>query len=129
MKADVYFNLHTHLWSVKDRKSGLVTEHARVVYTSLPCGFVVQPAGHKRVLQTKQKNVHAFVRGDWLYTADDIEGWTQYAAELDTMVPVSYNPFRGPSFYRKDTGQDITEAKGLIMLAPYSGPSVVMAHM
>lgn len=129
MKVDVYFNLHTYLWSVKDRKSGLVTEHARVVYTSLPCSFVVRPAGHKKVLQTGQKNVHAFVRGDWLYTADDVDGWTQHLSELDRMVKVSYNPFRGPSFYRKDTGQDITEAKGLIMLAPYDAPHEVWAHL
>jgi hypothetical protein len=130
MRANVYFNLHTHLWSMRERSTGLVERHARVVVSALPVVFAVQPAGHARVVETGQKNVHAFVRGDWLTPYDtEPDAWAAFAASLDDLVPVSYNPHRGPSFYRKDTGQDITEAKSVIMLAPVHGPPRVLCQL
>ena len=117
MKADVYHNLHTGLWSIKDRRTGLVVRHARVVASAQPCGFAVQPAGRAKVLATGQKNVHAFVRRAWLAPYDDLVAW-QRLTETVNLVPVSYNPFRGDSFYRKDTGQSVTEVKSIVMIAP-----------
>lgn len=125
-RTDVYYNLHSGLWSLKDRSTGKVYDHARVVVSSLPVACVVQPAGQRRVVQQRQKNVHAFIRGDWLEPCDDLPRWQAHAERL-SFVPVSYNPYRGPAFYRKDTGQDITEASAIIMLAPGNGPPWVGA--
>lgn len=125
-KTDVYFNLHTGLWSLLDRSTGRVYDHARVVVSALPVAMVVQPAGHRRVLEEKRKNVHAFIRGSYLEPLSNVTMWQAFAKEVG-LVPVSYNPYRGPSFYRKDTGQDVTEAEAIVMLAPDSGPPWVGA--
>jgi hypothetical protein len=111
---------------MRDRRTGRVYEHAPVVVSALHVGFVVQRAGHARVLRERVKNVHAFVRGDYLEPFEDVAGWQEHAAEVG-LVPVSYNPYKGPSFYRKDTGQDITEARAVIMIAPGNGPPWVGA--
>ena len=125
-RTDVYYNLHSGLWSLLDRRTGKVYDHAPVVVSSLPVTCVVRPAGHRRVVEERRKNVHAFIRGDWLEPSDDLEGWTARAGKLN-LVQVSYNPYRGPTFYRKDTGQDITEASTIIMLAPRGAPPWVGA--
>lgn len=60
MTVDVYRNLRTGTWSVRER--GLVVSHPlRIVLEDVK--FVVSPAGRQRVLQERRKNVHAFVRG------------------------------------------------------------------
>lgn len=125
-RTDVYYNLHSRVWSMLDRRTGRVYEHAPVVVSPLHVGFVVRAAGHARALREGQKNVHAFVRGDYLEPFDDVAGWQAHAADLP-FVPVSYNPFRAPSFYRKDTGQDVAEAKAIVMIAPGNGPPWVGA--
>lgn len=118
-RTDVYYNLHRKTWSLKDRSTGKVYDHARVVVSALPVTLPVMPAGHARALQEKAKNVHAFVRGDWLEPCEDVESWQSTAATL-AMVAISYNPFRGPTFYRKDTGEAVTEANAVIMIAPHN---------
>ena len=125
-RTDVYFNLHSHKWSMLDRRTGRVYDHARVVMSSLPVALVVQPAGQRRVVQTGQKNVHAFVRGSYLEPVQDLARWQAYVAGPE-WVAVSYNPFRGPTFYRKDTGEDLTEAQAIVMLAPREGAPLVKA--
>lgn len=109
-----------------DRRTGKVYEHARVVVSPLPVAFVVQPAGQRRVVQEQRKNVHAFVRGSFLEPNEDVRRWQEEAAK-GKLVAVSYNPYRGPSFYRKDTGEDISESQNIIMLAPVDGPPQVWA--
>ena len=123
---DVYHNLHNGLWSMRDRTTGRVVRHAPVVVSPLHTAFVVQPAGHRKALETKQKNVHAFVRGAWLTGYDDVAAWQRAADSLD-LIPISYNPFRGPSFYRKDTGQDISEVAMIIMISTPTGGGYVGA--
>jgi hypothetical protein len=87
--VDVYFNLHTHLWSVRNRKTGLVMFHTDQIALD-DVKFVVSEAGRQRVLKEKRKNVHAFVRGT-------IGKWRQ-APERNGSLLVSYNPYRGPTF-------------------------------
>ena len=127
-RTDVYYNLHYGVWSLLDRRTGKVYDHAPVVVSSLPVALVVRLAGHKRVLAEKSKNVHAFVRGDWLEPFEDVARW-RADAESNKLIQISYNPYRGPSFYRKDTGEDITEAQAVIMLAPGNGPPQVWAAL
>ena len=117
-RTDVYFNLHSGLWSMRDRRTGKVYEHARVVVSALPVALVVQPAGQRKVVQERQKNVHAFIRGAYLEPSENVALWQQRAEAL-RLIPIAYNPYRGPSFYRKDTGQDLTEVQAVVMLAPH----------
>ena len=102
-KSYVYFNLHKRVWSCMVR--GKVEKHAEFVRL-LDTEFVVRPAGHARVIKEQKKNVHAFVKGedvtDRSFGKDDTYG---------EPVFISYNPYRGPFFYRKDTGEPVTAAK------------------
>ena len=106
-KSYVYLNLHKSCWSVMER--GIVQNHADEVYAE-KVEFVVRPAGHAKAIEKKCKNVHAFVRG---YTAPSRDG----EFEFETPVEVSYNPYKGAHFYRKDTGEPVTCANFVHMTA------------
>lgn len=126
-RSDVYFNLHSRVWSVKDRQTGRVGVHAPVVVFSYPAKFVVSEAGRQRVLREKRKNVHAFVRADAPFVSENVELWRDYIDGNGLLIPVSYNPYKGASFYRKDTGAPITEASSVVMLAEEGKPPLVVA--
>ncbi len=127
MRADVYFNLHRLVWSVKDRQSGLVAAHGTCVIFLLPVTFVANPAGRARVVETGHKNVHAYVRGADPYVFDEHSpaGWYGTAEDAG-MVRVSYNPKKAPTFFRVDTDEPINNAIACAMLA-HDGVPVVWA--
>ena len=127
MKADVYFNLHKHVWSMRSRTSGLVEQHARVVYSAHPVSLVVRESGRLRVLREGQKNVHAFARFDHAEHAHDVAHWLTYAETLDK-VTLSYNPHRGGTFYSKATGEPVRRSGFLLMIAPMEGPPMVWGN-
>jgi hypothetical protein len=89
MKVQVYRNLHTGGYSVRDIKTGRVILHADEVGLS-EVSFHVQPAGRRRVLKERQKNVHAYAKGILELGVKRASG----------MVQVSYNPYRHESFVR-----------------------------
>ncbi len=63
MRVYLYWNLHKHLFSVRNTKTGLVVDHARrVKMTNVT--FAVGQKGRERVLAEGRKNVHAGVRGE-----------------------------------------------------------------
>lgn len=82
------------------RSSGRVCYHAEQVFMR-DVRFVVQPAGHAKVLREKRKNVHAFVRGELsgfeVGTLDGFDKWTDW-------VKVTYNPYKAPHFYPAEWG-------------------------
>ena len=102
MRVDIYWNLHKNVWSI--RHKGRVIQHATHALVQ-DATFVVQEGGRQRVLREMKKNVHAFVRGTLVWSTDSTED------RLHPGQAVSYNPYKGPSFFRKDTGEDIKEAK------------------
>lgn len=101
-KTYVYFNLHKHVWSVMVR--GLVKRHSEFVCIR-DAEFVVRAAGHRKVLEEKRKNVHAFVRGQ------DVTHVPFGGVAAGERVQISYNPYKGAHFYRKDTGEAVTSAE------------------
>lgn len=101
-KTYVYFNLHKHVWSVMVR--GLVKRHSEFVCIR-DAEFVVRAAGHRKVLEEKRKNVHAFVRGQ------DVTHVPFGGVATGERVQISYNPYKGAHFYRKDTGEAVTSAE------------------
>ena len=92
-----------------------------VVIAPLGARLVVRESGRKRVIKEQRKNVHAFARLDHGTTSLDIGGWTAFADSLERGIEISYNPYAGDSFYRKDTGKRLHYVASLIMLAPKNG--------
>lgn len=116
MKVFVYFNLHRKCWSIKALEGvskGRVIGHADYVDLA-HVQWKVSEAGRQRVLREKKKNVHAGAVGTleaWSEpdgTRHGVKfGTTTFDALADDVstVPdcVTYNPFKGPSFYEKYT--------------------------
>ena len=103
MKVDIYRNLNIPKddpckWSVLDRSNRKVVDRVQTAHVK-DVKFVVQPAGRKRVLEEKRKNVHAFIRGE---LTDD-----RFMAV--GLVKVIYNPYEYNHFIRTDNGEAIYE--------------------
>ena len=92
--VEVYYNLHKKCLSV--RKRGLVVDHVNSILLK-NARFVVQPAGRKRVLKEKRKNVHAFVRGERVAVAS-FDGKSER---------ITYNPYKYKSFVSIETGKPV----------------------
>ena len=92
--VEVYYNLHKKCLSV--RKRGLVVDHVNSILLK-NARFVVQPAGRKRVLKEKRKNVHAFVRGERVAVAS-FDGKSER---------ITYNPYKYKSFISIETGKPV----------------------
>ena len=107
--VEVYYNLRKKCLSV--RKRGLVIDHVRSILLK-NAEFVVQPAGRKRVLKEKRKNVHAYVRGERVAVAS-------FDSKSER---ITYNPYKNKSFVSVETGKpvykkDIVSIDGQAILA------------
>ena len=109
MKVDVYFNLHRKQFSIRaceGPNKGRVIAHRETV-TLLQPEFKVSQAGRARVLREGRKNVHATVRGTWIYH-EHIEN---YRSQVENRckkrgVEITYNPYKMSSFsYWNDLGE------------------------
>ncbi len=127
MRVFVYFNLHRKCWSVKALEGparGRVVAHASAV-ALLGCSFKVSEAGRQRVIREQRKNVHAGIVGDLDGFVGDLTdtGRSSLARyferscvaaiaplEGDRAPAVTYNPFKAPTFVRKDNGEPIRRA-------------------
>ena len=94
MRVEVYWNLHKKCYSVRHR--GKVIDHVPYVVLR-DVKWVVQPAGRRRVLRERKKNVHAFARGTWLRGNDELDLSNQKLG-LTKRQPVKYNPYHHTSF-------------------------------
>ncbi len=96
-KVDVYFNLRNHLWSVRDRQTRRIIAHVDTI-TLEGVEFIVSEPGRQRVLDQKRRNVHAYARG------------TVGLYSFECHDRVSYNPYKGPWFYRVEDDSPIYRA-------------------
>lgn len=111
MKVFIYWNLHKNCWSIKNTKTNKVIAHADQVSVK-NVTFKVSEAGRQRVLKEKRKNVHAGVAGELVsYVARG----GQRASKLPNLKAVSYNPYRGPSFYLKASEKPIKTSSGALL--------------
>jgi hypothetical protein len=94
MRVEVYWNLRKKLYSI--RHKGKVIAHLPAVRLK-DVQWVVQPAGRRRVLRERKKNVHAFARGTWLYGNDELQ-LTDSELRLTQRMPIMYNPYNHTSF-------------------------------
>lgn len=110
MRVQVYWNLHKKRWSVValegDRKGRVVTHADKVLLKDAT--FAVQPAGREKVLREKRKNVHAFVRGEWLPALS--QGTSRRS--------VMYNPYKFDTFVFADNQEAVFSAKSVALLGP-----------
>jgi hypothetical protein len=98
MKVDVYKNLHKDVFSVKCREPinrGKVLKHTNNALIA-DVEFAVQPAGRIKVIRSKRKNVHAFVRGTLVDLSQES---LDSIARTHEMVEVTYNPYKHGAFY------------------------------
>jgi len=101
-RVQVYRNLNKPgvTYSIRDAETGLVLGHANRVLLN-KCYFVVKQAGRKRVLETKKKNVHAWIEGHWgiIHAGDNLL--------FTDGVKVKYNTYQNQTFVQEETGQHV----------------------
>lgn len=95
MKVKVYRNLRNKCLSVQFQ--GRVIAHVDSV-TLEGVTFKVSQSARRRVLETKQKNVHAFVCG------------IISSATRELVEPVTYNPYKYAQFTSLLTGESVLSA-------------------
>jgi len=117
MKVEVYYNFHRDLFSV--RHKGKVIRHAKYVCLSRVT-FAVQPAGRKKVLEKKQKNVHAFVRGTMITYSD---------VSMRRMDAVSYNPYKYSSFVKTEDKTPVYKANSAYLYKPDNSKPYIFAEV
>ena len=106
-KVYVYKNLHKGCWSVRDKKSRRVIDHADVIVLD-NAEFKVSELGRQRVLREKKKNVHAGVEG--YISSQEITH-----SLIEGMVEVTYNPYKHSSFVVKSTQEPIKNSELVVM--------------
>ena len=107
--VEVYRNLHKECLSV--RKDGLVHLHADAVYLK-NANFIVSQSGRNRVLDTKKKNVHAYVRGEVISYLSDMECIEHMYEEAESAgyTRIYYNPYKVNQFVNYKTMQPVVFA-------------------
>lgn len=124
-RVAVYFNLHYHVFSLKERgKSGLLLSHAGVCQLT-DAVFEVERKGRERAIAQGRKNVHAYVIGilqllGWDQLTDEaVRSKTGQASLIELGYQrVTYNLHPDhPLFYCKDVMPytPITTAKSVIL--------------
>lgn len=113
-KYFVYYNLHKHLFSCKNRKTGLVNKDLYSTSLKLSnCEFKVSEAGRQRVIEEQRKNVHAGVVGNILAIDLCIEDLDN---PLNELTQLTYNPYKYNSFVVKETEQPVESAETVYLL-------------
>lgn len=118
-RVAVYFNLHYHVFSLKERgKSGLLLSHAGVCQLT-DAVFEVERKGRERAIAQGRKNVHAYVVG----ILQSLE-WEQLTNEtVRSLIELGYQRVTynlhpdHPLFYCKDMMPytPVTAAKSVIL--------------
>ena len=123
MRVDIYYNLHKKTFSI--RHKGIVIKHADNILIE-NAEYAVGKAGNRRVRKEKRKNVHAYVRGELLFSGNSVEDYCNAfiekilgASAYETEV--NYNPYKNETFvdddklpiYRSDWAE-VTKENGVI---------------
>lgn len=103
----VYFNLHKLVFSVKDRRTGLVVAHSPTVRLE-GAEFRVQEGGRQRVLREHRKNVHAGVCGKVLETTEEV-------IVPSGGIEITYNPYKYDSFVTVKDEHPVEGAEAVLL--------------
>jgi len=105
MRVKAYRNLHKQCWSVvamEGENKGRVVAHPQFVQMK-DVEFRVQPAGRRRVLRERRKNIHAYVIGTFVPSTAS-QPWEQ----------VRYNPYKFETFVDR-SGSPVHSADGVFL--------------
>lgn len=95
MKVFVYRNLHKNKFSVRGPEGRVVAHLENLILKNVR--FCVGKKGREKVLQTKQKNVHAGLRGIVIPYLDFDPSKNPYNS-----FKVYYNPYKNETFVKGD---------------------------
>lgn len=101
MRVEVYWNLRKDCYSVRALEGihkGRVIKHTDELFLE-DVNFVVQEGGRQRVIRSKRKTVHAFVRGT-ISKNRKIVGKS-----------ITYNPYKYSSFVCREDKKSIFSAR------------------
>ena len=109
-KVEVYRNLHKKCWSVRNNATGHVLWHCNEVMLK-DVDLVVRPAGRAKVLREKRKNVHAFAKGEILYTSvgDNLKK-IDTGGYIEKFKQIVYDPYQYESFVYAESKEPIFKA-------------------
>ena len=108
MKYFVYYNLHKHVFSLKNHTTKKVEKRSNIVLMQ-DCVFKVSEKGRQRVLREKIKNVHAGVLGELVSTESEVD-------DTSSFVELTYNPYLYNSFVVKENGKPVLSAKKVYLI-------------
>lgn len=99
----VYKNLNKNCYSIK--QNGLVVAHAErfCLRRFVP---IIYEKGRQKVLQTKTKTVHAYLKGFY-----ETSGMGCTAARGKLLTQIKYDPYKYPFFYTDNTTSNILKVK------------------
>ena len=109
-KVEVYRNLHKKCWSVRNNATGHVLWHCNEVMLK-DVDLVVRPAGRAKVLREKRKNVHAFAKGEILYTSvgDNLKK-IDTGGYIEKFKQIVYDPYQYESVVYAESEEPIFTA-------------------
>ena len=132
VKVAIYYNLHKHTFSVKamegEMKNKVVGYSDTLILSPTKDGvvFKVSEAGRRRVLATKNKNVHAVVVGELtgvnVLTSVNVRADTSLLDEGEVISPtrevkqeITYTPYHHYSFVMKACGTPIYTTQSRVL--------------
>ena len=108
MKYFVYYNLHKHVFSLKNNATKKVEKISNIVLMQ-DCVFKVSEKGRQRVLRERVKNVHAGVLGEVICTESEVD-------DTSSFVELIYNPYLYNSFVVKENSKPVLSAKKVYLI-------------
>lgn len=112
----IHWHFHKRCYSIVDPKTGRVIEHSVGPLVLEDVRFIVQPAGHARVLREQVKNVHAFIRGSRIANCEGKRG-----------TRVGYDPYKAAYWFKKSSGQAVDSARQVRLTVTPDGHALVEA--
>lgn len=109
--VQVYRNLHRACWSI--RQDGLVKAYADVIHLT-DTDFVVRDKGRERVLKSRTKEVHAWLKGYIHPKPNSIRAFGD-----ERWNRVTYNPYENQQFTLVKGSKPITKADRAWMILPH----------
>ena len=127
-RSQVYFNLHKRCFSVQ--QGGRVIGHADGVMLE-NVRFNVSKAGQRKVRETGRKNVHARVTGFMVPNKTGVgTNYTMKFSVLNLLVDgfrrAKYNPYKNDTFVDADSGEELHDAKEVIMFTCKDSPPSIL---
>lgn len=119
----IYRNLHQKHWMYSIKQNDLVVGHTNCIMLN-NAEFIVWKSGQSKVRKTKQKNVHAFVRG--IISKHGGLGTTAKECEDNGKAlptKITYNPYIHNEFIYKNFNRNFIVKKALFVVLNKNGVS------